>query len=131
VMEAAACGTPSAALAVGGLPESIDDGRTGLLAHDGADFTRKVATILADGELRESLGRAALERAAGYTWDATARRTLALLQAERARWLEQHDVADLPSPAPRPPAASRPPAVVSPVAARPQPAEEEAPAPPA
>src|SRR4051794_37384188 len=34
VMEAAASGTPSAALAVGGLPESIVDGQTGVLADD-------------------------------------------------------------------------------------------------
>ncbi len=34
VMEAALCRTPSAALAVGGLPESIVDGETGFLAHD-------------------------------------------------------------------------------------------------
>ena len=33
-MESAACGTPTAALAVGGLPESVVDGRTGLLADD-------------------------------------------------------------------------------------------------
>ena len=32
--------TPSAALAVGGLPESIEDGRTGLLADDGAGADR-------------------------------------------------------------------------------------------
>ena len=35
VMEAATCGTPSAALRIGGLPESIVDGETGLLADDG------------------------------------------------------------------------------------------------
>ncbi|MEA2473369.1 MAG: hypothetical protein QOE06_1284, partial [Thermoleophilaceae bacterium] len=34
VMEAAACATPTAALAVGGLLESVEDGRTGLLAGD-------------------------------------------------------------------------------------------------
>ena len=43
VMEAAACGTPSVAMAVGGLPESIENGRTGLLArrpHELAEHTR-------------------------------------------------------------------------------------------
>ena len=34
VTEAGACGTPSVALAVGGLRESIVDGRTGFLADD-------------------------------------------------------------------------------------------------
>ena len=42
VMEAAMYGTPSAALAVGGLPESIADGRTGLLADDGPELVEKV-----------------------------------------------------------------------------------------
>jgi ribosomal protein S18 acetylase RimI-like enzyme len=37
-MEAAAYGTPSAALAVGGLEESIQHGRTGLLARDGDEL---------------------------------------------------------------------------------------------
>ena len=43
VMEAALCATPSAALRVGGLPESIVDGETGLLADDGPELTAKVA----------------------------------------------------------------------------------------
>jgi glycosyltransferase involved in cell wall biosynthesis len=110
VMEAAACGTPSAALAVGGLPESIDDGSTGVLAGDPQQLAARVGTILHDPELRDSMGRAALARAADFNWDATARNTLALLEAERLRWLARHGQA----PAPLPP----------PVAA-----EEEAPAP--
>jgi glycosyltransferase involved in cell wall biosynthesis len=89
VMEAAACGTPSAALAVGGLPESIDDGRTGVLAADPVDLAQRVAAILANAELRERLGRAALERAGTFTWDATARHTLAVLEAELPRRLER------------------------------------------
>jgi glycosyltransferase involved in cell wall biosynthesis len=113
VMEAAACGTPSAALAVGGLPESIDDGRTGVLARDPRELAQKVGAILGDSELRDSLGAAALRRAADFSWDATAGNTLALLQAERARWLERHG-----APLPAPGAPARPAAV-----------EEEAPAP--
>ena len=82
VMEAAASGTPSAAIAIGGLPESIVDGRTGLLAADGPELADKVRRILEDRPLRESLGREALERAGGFTWEATARRTLALLEEQ-------------------------------------------------
>jgi glycosyltransferase involved in cell wall biosynthesis len=89
VMEAAACGTPTAALAIGGLPESIDDGRTGLLARDSVDLAAKVRSIVLDPSLRDSLGSAALERAADFSWDATARRTLALLESERLRALER------------------------------------------
>jgi glycosyltransferase involved in cell wall biosynthesis len=85
VMEAAACGTPSAALAVGGLPESIEDGRTGILARDPRDLAAKTRRLLDDPELRDSLGRAALARAREFTWDATALRTLEVLREQRAR----------------------------------------------
>lgn len=82
VMEAAACGTPTAALAVGGVQESVEDGRTGLLARDPADLAERIQLILRDPELRDSLGAAALERAELFTWDVTARRTLEVLQAQ-------------------------------------------------
>jgi glycosyltransferase involved in cell wall biosynthesis len=101
VMEAAACGTPSAALAVGGLAESIEDGRTGALAADPVELAEKVRVILREPDLREMLGRAALERAAEFNWDATAGHTLGLLEEERARWLRRRGVA-LPAPAPAP-----------------------------
>jgi glycosyltransferase involved in cell wall biosynthesis/O-antigen/teichoic acid export membrane protein len=84
VMEAAACRTPSAALAVGGLPESIEDGVTGFLAEDVEELGRAARRLVEDPELRERMGAAALERARDYTWDATARRTLNVLEAERA-----------------------------------------------
>ena len=76
VMEAAACGTPSVALAVGGLPESIDDGRTGLLARDESELAEKVRAVISDPAERDRLGTNALERAREFTWDAAARRSL-------------------------------------------------------
>src|SRR4051812_15790239 len=84
VMEAAACSTPSVAMRVGGLPESIDEGVTGFLADDGEQFTADVRRLLEDDELRERMGRAAYDRAQDFTWDRTARRTLDVLEAERA-----------------------------------------------
>jgi glycosyltransferase involved in cell wall biosynthesis/O-antigen/teichoic acid export membrane protein len=84
VMEAAMYRTPSAALAVGGLPESIADGDTGLLAEDGPELTRHVQRLVADGELRERLGAAAQARAREFTWDRTARENLAVLEGEAA-----------------------------------------------
>ncbi len=83
VMEAAACATPTAALAVGGLPESIEDGRTGALATDVQELGEKVRAIVANPAARDSLGRAALERARTFTWDAAAQRSLDALQAAR------------------------------------------------
>ena len=85
VMEAATHGTPSAALAVGGLPESIEDGRTGLLAADAAGLTAATRRLVDDAELRERLGTAARERATDFSWDRTAESTLGVLEAERAR----------------------------------------------
>jgi glycosyltransferase involved in cell wall biosynthesis len=84
VMEAAACGTPTVALAVGGVQESVEDGRTGLLARDAGELAEQIQLILRDPELRDSLGAAALERAHAFTWDATARRTLEVLEGQVA-----------------------------------------------
>jgi glycosyltransferase involved in cell wall biosynthesis/O-antigen/teichoic acid export membrane protein len=84
VMEAGACATPTAALAVGGLPESVADGRTGALAHDANELGDKVRTIVDNPAERERLGQAALERARTFTWDAAARRSLDALEAVRS-----------------------------------------------
>ncbi len=83
VTEAGACGTPSAALRLGGLAEAIDDGRTGVLAETPLQLAEKVGRVLADRQLRDALGRAALARASEFSWDATARRTLQLLDSQR------------------------------------------------
>src|SRR5689334_1277374 len=84
VMEAAACSTPSVAMRVGGLPESIADGVTGFLADDGPELTAHVRRLVEDDDLRERMGRAAYERAQDFTWDRTARRTLDVLESEQA-----------------------------------------------
>lgn len=80
VMEAAACGTPSAALRVGGLPESIVEGQTGLLADTPQALANDVAGLIADPERRDRLGAAAQQRARGFTWETTAGANLAVLQ---------------------------------------------------
>jgi glycosyltransferase involved in cell wall biosynthesis len=83
VTEAGACGTPSAALALGGLCEAIADGVTGVLAGSPAELAERIAPVVADPALRDSMGAAARARAAQWSWDATARHTLGLLDAER------------------------------------------------
>jgi O-antigen/teichoic acid export membrane protein len=80
VMEAALCETPSVALRVGGLAESIVDGETGLLADDGGELTAQVRRVVEDQELRERLGASARARAQTFTWDRTAQETLAVLE---------------------------------------------------
>ena len=80
VMEAADRGTPSAALRVGGLPESILDGQTGLLADSTPELATGVAALCADPGRRRALGEAAHARARGFTWDHTARTNLDVLE---------------------------------------------------
>jgi glycosyltransferase involved in cell wall biosynthesis/O-antigen/teichoic acid export membrane protein len=92
VMEAAACGTPSAALAVGGLPESIVDEETGLLALEPEELAEKTRLLVRDAELRERLGRNALERAREFTWERAAHRNLERLEAEAAAERERPGV---------------------------------------
>ena len=80
VMEAAGAGTPSAAMAVGGLPESIVHEQTGLLADTPDELASKVSALVADPVRRDELGEAARARARGFTWDATAAANLAVLE---------------------------------------------------
>ena len=84
VMEAALCRTPSVAMRVGGLAESIADGETGLLADDGPGLTAAVRRAVEDRELRERLGAAAEARAKTFTWERTAQSTLSVLEAAAA-----------------------------------------------
>jgi glycosyltransferase involved in cell wall biosynthesis len=80
VMEAALCATPSAALAVGGLTESIVDGATGYLARDVPELSARVRQLLDDANLRSRLGEAAERRARSFTWDRSAATFLEVLR---------------------------------------------------
>jgi D-inositol-3-phosphate glycosyltransferase len=74
-LEAAACGTPVVANAVGGLLNLVDHARTGFLIpnRDVNDFARHVAMILDDPLLAIQMGTAAVQRATSYSWAAAAR----------------------------------------------------------
>jgi glycosyltransferase involved in cell wall biosynthesis/O-antigen/teichoic acid export membrane protein len=82
VMEAAACGTPSAALRVGGLPESIVEGETGVLADSSPELAARVRELLRSPAERDRLGGAAQSRAHDFTWDRTAAENLAVLREQ-------------------------------------------------
>jgi D-inositol-3-phosphate glycosyltransferase len=75
-LEAAACGTPVVAAAVGGLRTLVDDGHTGYLIEDRdpGQFAAGIEAILGDGELAARLGTQAARRARGYTWSTAAGR---------------------------------------------------------
>nr|WP_249420544.1 glycosyltransferase [Rhabdothermincola salaria] len=75
-LEAAACGTPVVAAAVGGLLTLVDDGVTGSLVETRSphDYARAAAAILGDPARAAAMSRAATERARHYTWSTTAAR---------------------------------------------------------
>ena len=66
-LEAAACGTPVVAPAVGGLRTLVDDGHTGFLVEgrDPDDFAERIDEILDDDDLALALGARAAERGRG------------------------------------------------------------------
>ena len=57
-----ACGVPVVASAVGVNCEIVEDGVSGLLARTKEDWVDKLASLCADAELRDRLGRAGRER---------------------------------------------------------------------
>jgi D-inositol-3-phosphate glycosyltransferase len=77
-LEAQACGTPVVASAVGGLRYVVDDGTTGYLVegHDPGDHADRVLALLRDPAAAERLGRAGMERADRFSWDATSAEVL-------------------------------------------------------
>ena len=65
LMEAAACGVPAVATAVGGVPELVEDGVTGLLvpSGDGTALAEALEQLLRSPARRRKMGRAARQRA--------------------------------------------------------------------
>jgi D-inositol-3-phosphate glycosyltransferase len=75
-LEAAACGVPVVASAVGGLLSLVDHGVTGVLVPDRKPehFAAAIAEIISDPMRAELMSHAAADRASRYTWGFAAAR---------------------------------------------------------
>lgn len=73
-IEAMAAGKPVIATAVGGVPEIITDGQTGLLVapEDPEQLCRAILRLASDVKLREMLSRRALKAAEKFEWASVA-----------------------------------------------------------
>jgi glycosyltransferase involved in cell wall biosynthesis len=97
IVEAAACRVPTVCTDRGGMPEVVEDGKTGLIvpAANADALASAIVRLLDDEPLRRSMGDAARQRAQRYfTWDRIAESLLAeyrrLLGGNRGDGIEIH-----------------------------------------
>jgi glycosyltransferase involved in cell wall biosynthesis len=76
ILEAMSCGAPIAASGVSAMPELLGDRRATFDPNDPGDIARCIREVLTDPALLESLRDRSARRAALYTWERVATRTL-------------------------------------------------------
>lgn len=71
IPEAMMCGTPVIATEVGGVPEIITDGKTGMLVKPGdiEQLANSINTVMDNEAIKNRLVNNAIELSKGYTWD--------------------------------------------------------------
>jgi glycosyltransferase involved in cell wall biosynthesis len=77
-LEAMACGTPVIASRAASIPEVVGDAGILIEADDVAGWTDAIVKVANDERLREQLKARGLSRASTFTWERTARMTLAV-----------------------------------------------------
>jgi glycosyltransferase involved in cell wall biosynthesis len=80
LLEAMAAGLPVIASRVGGIPEIVEDGRTGLLVEPGnpGSLAEALRHLCRDEVLRKSMGRRAREHVMPYDWELIVPRILSV-----------------------------------------------------
>ncbi len=78
VLEAMACGCPVISSDSSSLPEVAGDAAILVGPSDVEGFARQMERVLTDASLRQDLRKRGLERAAQFSWDRTARETVAV-----------------------------------------------------
>ncbi|NOZ27369.1 MAG: glycosyltransferase family 4 protein [Chloroflexi bacterium] len=76
-LEAMACGTPVITSNTSSLPEVVGDAALKVDPHDVEAIAEALARLLEDADLRRQLREAGLERARLFSWERTARETIA------------------------------------------------------
>lgn len=76
ILEAMTCGAPVAASGVSAMPELLGDMRATFDPEDPADIARCIREILEDPALLDALRERSRQRAALYTWERVAKRTI-------------------------------------------------------
>jgi glycosyltransferase involved in cell wall biosynthesis len=89
-LEAMACGTPVITSNAASLPEVVGDAAPMVDPLDVEGLASAIAMVLADADLRTRLAAQGLQRAAAFSWEATARIVLGTywnaVQSSRRLW---------------------------------------------
>ena len=75
-LEAMACGTPVVCSNASSLPEVVGDAAITVDPYDVEALAEAMRRVLSDADLADDLRQRGLERAAGFTWERTARETV-------------------------------------------------------
>ncbi|MGH8544539.1 MAG: glycosyltransferase family 4 protein, partial [Gammaproteobacteria bacterium] len=84
LLEAAAAGKPAVATRAGGIPDAVEDGRSGILVdpEDYEMMVRTIVRVLRDDQMRSTLGEYARARAVqSFSWETIIRRYEALFDS--------------------------------------------------
>ena len=80
VLEAMRLGTPVICARGSSLPEVAGNAAMWVDGEDDADLAAKIGQVLSDGRARTAMRAASLEQASHFSWDETARRTIAAFE---------------------------------------------------